>query len=118
MISIDLKVGELEIDQNYFSPKIDIDFLSESTFSSMLELWTSIGIWKSYRIIKDEMILIFMFKDKFLKTIEICAIEDSKKITLSSIIKKLGGEHKYEWGEIEINNDIKAGYQSVLIKYN
>lgn len=117
MISIDLKIGELQFDKNYFSQKTDIDFLSKSTLSSEVELWTSIGIWKSYRIIKDEIILILIFKDKILKTIEICTIEDSKKNTLRSIVEKLGGEQKYIWGEIEINDDKKAGYKSILIKY-
>jgi hypothetical protein len=118
MIGIDLKVGELEIDQNYFSPKTDIDFISKSAFSSKVELWTSNDNWKSYRILKDEMILILTFKDKFLKNIEIYPIENDKKSTLNHIIEKLGGEHKYLWGEIEINDDKKAGYKSVIIKYS
>lgn len=116
MISIDLKVGELEIDKNYFSPNTDIDLLFKSKFSSEVELWTSNDNWKSYRILKDEIILILMFRDKILKTIEIYPIENNNN-TLNSIIEKLGGEHKYQWGDIEINDDKKAGYKSIMIKY-
>lgn len=117
MISIDLKVGEFEIDQNYFSPKSDIDFLNTSTLSSEVELWSSNDNWKSYRILKDEMILILIFKDKILKIIEIFPIENSKKYTIRNVIEKLGGERKYLWGDIEINDDKKAGYKSIIIKY-
>lgn len=117
MISIDLKVGKLKVDQDHFSPKTGIALFDKNTHSSKVELWTSNNNWKSYRMLKDELILILFFKDELLKIIEIYPVENEKNTTVSAIIEKLGGEQKYLWGKIEINDDKKAGYKSILIKY-
>lgn len=118
MIRIDLKNGEFKIDKFVFSPRTKIDYILEYILSQEIELWTSNQNWKSYRLCLDEFIVILFFQGEIFKIIEVfpSVIENSSSV--SNLIIELGGESEYFWGTIEINNDIKAGYESILIKYN
>ena len=118
MIRIDLKNGEFKIDKFVFSPLTKIDYILEYLLSQEIELWTSNQNWKSYRLRLEEFIVILFYQSEILKIIEIFPSIIENSISVSNLIIELGGESEYFWGKIELNNDIKAGYESVLIKYN
>ncbi|SMC48690.1 hypothetical protein [Moheibacter sediminis] len=116
MITIDIKTGELKVNQLRFSSKTEISYLSEMLLSSDIELWFSHDIWRQYRFFNDRMIFILHFKNNLLQFIQISPIEN-EGATVLNIIEKLGGEQEYFWGKIEIFDDIKSRSISVLIKY-
>ncbi len=117
MMTINLETGALNVEQFRFSTKTEISYLSEKLNPSDFELWSSNDSWKSYRLINDRLIFILNFKNIFLEAIHICPSEKESDLTISKIIEKLGGEREYLWGSIELNNDKKGGFTSVLIKY-
>ena len=45
-------------------------------------------------------------------------ITEEEKMIAKDIVKKIGGEHKYSWGEVFYNEDYKGGNVNVGIKYN
>lgn len=114
MINVDVKKGELKFNKLCFSAKTKLNYLNRFISSNEVELWNSNSIYKTYRLIKNELILILSFKSNFLNNIEIYPL---KKYSISFLIEKIGGEKSYEWGEIKLKKDDKAGYQSILINF-
>lgn len=117
MISFDLKFGGLHLDDYFFSAKTDIELLRTTVGASKLELWSSNEDWNLFRFVHNDMIVIFHFKSGFLKMIELFSKDKMNSLAVSRIITELDGKQKYVWGTIEINSDLKAGYESILIKF-
>jgi hypothetical protein len=112
-MNIDLITGELKLDCLSFSKQTEINYLKENIFSSNIELWSNYGIYKSYRLVKDKLIIILHFKNNILTMIEIYPVDKD----ISCILEEFGGEQNYPWGQVLLNDDKKAGYMSVLIKF-
>lgn len=119
MMNIDLTNGELKYEEWIFSPRKDLNYFLNLFRPTEMELWSSHTNWISYRLkISKDWIFILYFQDEALRTIDVYPIDNNKGNEISLLLEKLGGEHIYSWGRIELNDDIKAGYKSVLIKYN
>ncbi len=119
MIDINLINGELKYEEWIFLPKKKLDYFIDLFHSTEIELWTSNQNWRSYRLsISKYFIFILYFQDDVLKMINIFPIAENNGNEVSLLLEKLGGENVYSWGRIEFSNDIKAGFKSVLIKYN
>jgi hypothetical protein len=114
---MDLIEGELKLGEYSFSSITTIDLLKAAIFPFELEPWSSNDNWNSFRIFYDDLIVILFFKSNFLKVIEIYKTDVKNSLGVSGVIEKIGGEGRYLWGSIELNQDIKGGYESVLIKY-
>jgi hypothetical protein len=118
MINIDQGTGIVKIGCFSFSKGTEMAYLNSQIFSSSkVEMWSSKGIWKSYRFFENNLIFVLRFNYSLLEIIEIYPLEKKEDITALDIIIQLGGAHEYSWGNIELNNDKKAGYESVLIRY-
>jgi len=117
MIDINLINGELKYGEYLLVPKGKFDYFRSLFLSTEMELWTSNKNFTSYRLnLSDEFIFILYFLNEELKTIDI--YPKNKRNEISLLLENLRGEHFYSWGKVELNNDIKAGYKSVLVKYN
>jgi hypothetical protein len=118
MINIDLINGELKYEKWIFSSKKKLTYFMSLFLPSEIELWSFNQNWMSYRLNLSEcFIFILYFQDEILKIIDILPVDTNSGNEVPLLLEKLGGENIYSWGKIELNNDIKAGYKSVLIKY-
>ncbi len=120
MITLDNQSGEFCLDELRISCGDNFKKISETVLLENLELWTSNVPWVSYRYTAnmDYIVVIFFYED-VIKYIDIYPnrVKDSRAFLYNSL-KKLGGESKYFWGKVELNNDKKAGYTSIVITYN
>ena len=106
------------MDNWIFSPQQNLKYYKNLIRSNELESWTSNKNWSSYRLnIFKEYILILYFENEEIKMIDIFPT-NGKDGDIATLLKKLGSEYVYSWGKVELNIDIKAGYQSVIVKYN
>lgn len=112
MIAIDFKTGLFEVLGQKIETKNDVLLFSESS------LIISNAGWVTYRLdltsTGERFIFNFLFFEDSLKKVEIFSSTTSNE----NISNVLGGYRKYSWGKIELNEDKKANYSSVLISYH
>ena len=123
MITINNNSGELHFSNWTLSPKTKLNDIKKIFSSKELELWGySSDQCVTYRLkISDEYILIVTFLSDAINRIEIYPrniAEDKMPFVLRDILENLGGARIYPWGKIQLKNDVKAGYDSVLISYH
>lgn len=120
MIALNSKNGEVYIDNLIFSSTINInDFKIRFSDCEIEELLKN-NQWESFKInILKEYIIGIFFYDSSIRFVEIYVKRSVGNIDkhLNQIMGEIGGEKTYSWGRVELNNDIKAGYKSILIKY-
>lgn len=122
------KDGEIRIKHATLSPNITPDDLIIFQERSDLNLLIANDEWETYRlsgIDEGETILIVQFFKKVLMNVNICLgmkyLHYSQADSLTIIKERLldlGGEKEYSWGSVQLNNDLKSGYYSILIKYD
>jgi|JI7StandDraft_1071085.scaffolds.fasta_scaffold79543_1 hypothetical protein len=118
MIYIDLTNGEIKFEKWIFSPKRKLDYYNNLFSSPEMELLISNRNWLTYRLsISEYFIFTMVFENETLRMFEIYPTNVDRHNGVSFLIEKLGGEHIYSWGKIELNDDIKASYKSVLLTY-
>jgi len=119
MIDINLINGELKYGEYLLVPKGKFDYFRSLFLPTEMELWTSKQNSITYRLnLSDEFVFILYFLNEELMTIDIYPKNKNSLNEIALLLENLGGEHFYSWGKVELNNDIKAGYKSVLVKYN
>lgn len=121
MIQLNINNGLFQFEKWVVSAKDQIYVLKSKFSSENLELWIDNNEWVTYRLdISDKFILMFRFFEESIYSIEIYpkspTFYDRKKI-IKEILDDLGGTNKYFWGNVELNVDHKAGYESILINY-
>ncbi len=114
--------GYLSFDTYLVKPSYTIrDFKNEFPQEN-LELWTVNKKWITYRLeISMKFILLIRFFDDDIKIIEIYLLpkpDINIEMELKDLLKSLGGERNYPWGNIELNSDVKADYKSIIISMN
>lgn len=114
--------GFIEFGDYLIKPSYKIRDLKSQFSNENLELWMENDKWITYRLkTLMNVILLIRFFDDDLKTIEIYLTEESVVQTedpLKDLFNYLGGECKYMWGNVELNKDVRAGYESIVINMN
>lgn len=112
---LDYSLGWLAIGKLTLKPNISLNYLNDMCQSDLDE-WFEHEDWKQLRLKKyDNYIFVFHFFKLQLKKIEILK---GNGIETREFLNFLGGSKKCFWGDIQLNDDVKAGYISILIKYN
>jgi hypothetical protein len=122
MITVNINNGILQFEGFLICPLDKIRDLKSKFSDEYLELWIENGNWTTYRLdaFSKFILLIRYFNDE-IQLIEVYpkgSNDNQRKKNLILCLKKLGGEKKYSWGSIEMNNDFKAGYESLIINFN
>lgn len=119
-MKVDSTNGSILFDNNIISSYDKIDDL-KNKFSNKLELWMENDDWNTYRLdVTKKFILIIRFFQNKIQLIEIYPksnSESQKRRVVENYLEDFGGEKDYPWGKVGLNNDIKAGYESLIIKY-
>lgn len=114
--------GTFEIGGFIIKPSDKVTDIKNVFINENLELWIENSEWITYRLqVANKFILLLKFFNDYLKTIEIYLRkypEKQNKHEIQNLLKKLGGESTYIWGNVELNIDIKAGYESIVININ
>ncbi len=114
--------GHFSFGNHLIKPSYKIRDIKNEFLDDSIELWIANKSWITYRLeIAMKFILLIKFFNEDLKTIEIYLTYQSGKQMeneLRNLLKSLGGENKYSWGNVELNKDIKAGYESIVINVN
>ena len=106
--------GNFILDNFSFSSKDNVSTL-KNKFVNNLFLWNVYSDYETYKIeYKGNLIVLFHFFKNKISSIELF----SKNNSIEDILEFIGGENKYNWGTVFVNIDIRAGYESVIIKYN
>jgi hypothetical protein len=130
-MELDIKNGLLKIGNVNF----DCKFSKEDVINLSLTYKTieglKIGDIENFTITDidlGENVLTFSFKDKKLSSINITVgylynfdpfiITEAERKVIQRKINSIGGEKKYSWGKVELNDDSKGGVVSILISYN
>ncbi len=116
-MTIDLNTGKFVYNNFHFYPQMRIDKIKSYFAQSQLELRLKNDKWETYKTTIEHYIFRFIVFDGAIKIVEIFPVGNGGE-TLEDTLSVLGGERVYHWGQVELNNDLKAGYKSVLIKYN
>jgi hypothetical protein len=119
MIAINYSDGTIRFNNLVVSPGSKLSSIADGIVSKNLELWSSHNEWTSYRINSDkEFIVILMFFNEIIKSVEIYPnLVSENDDELQIALEKLGGENDYHWGTVELNNDHKAGYKSIVVHF-
>ena len=122
MMKLNINNGLFQFGKWVITAKEQIHDLKSKFLSENLELWIDNDEWITYRLdISDKFILMIRFFNELIYSIEIYpknAIDGDRKKVLNEILEKLGGKNKYSWGNVELNIDHKASYESILINYS
>lgn len=123
MIKLNTDNGSLQFEKHtIIKSKTHIDNLKGEILNGNLELWISNGEWITYKLeISEKFILIFRFLNELIYSVEIyykSTDDNDRKKGLNKTLEDIGGSNEYTWGNVELNVDHKAGYQSILINYS
>jgi hypothetical protein len=122
MINLNFETGALQFYEWSFSSKDRLRDIEQRFSVKQLEPWTANSPWGSYRLnLSEDFVMIIMFHNQSIEYIELYPKGTSRNIqtaALQKAIRQIGGVKSYSWGNVEFNNDQKAGYQSIIIKYN
>lgn len=121
MMNLNKNNGSIEFENFIIKPTDKYQDLKKAFLEKNLELWFENNNWITYRldVSMNFIIIIKLFNDN-LRAIEIfpkIEIGNKNENGLKSILQNLGGENNYRWGNVELNKDKKAGYESVLINF-
>lgn len=121
MMNLNKNNGNFGFGEYLIKPLCQIQDLKNEFANENLELWIENNEWITYRLeFREKFILLISFFNDNLKTIEIyltCQPGKNVRNRLQDLLGCIGGENKYSWGNVELNEDIKAGYASIVIKF-
>lgn len=122
MMNLDANNGTLQLGKWIFTPNDRLNDIKVNFSSREFELRLANDQWTTYRLnIFNEYIIRIVFFDEQIKFVEIYPKnigKNTEEKALFDILKKLGGENRYFWGNVELNIDNKADYISILINYH
>jgi hypothetical protein len=121
-MNLDINNGEFYFEKYKFLPKEKFEEVKNKFVHNEFQLQLKNNQWEIYRLdISEKYIIRIFFLNEFINLIEIYPKNVEEKMmpsSINSIIERMGGEKKCPWGKIESNIDRKAGYMSVVIRYN
>ena len=121
MINLDIDNGTIQLGKWILKPEDKLNDIKVYFSPKEFELGLANNQWATYRLnIFNEYIIRIIFFDEQIKFVEIYPkniTENPENKVLIEALKNLGGENKYFWGNVELNIDNKAGYESILISY-
>ncbi len=124
MMVLDKNNGRFNFNNIYINCELSISDLKNICFSENNKLIALVenGDWISYRLhLDDDWICILQFYQEKVKWFNIFYNSDSEQlslITIKKLVEGWGGEKQYDWGSVNLTNDVKADYYSILVRYN
>lgn len=114
--------GAFQLDEYSISPQDKISDLKKKFSNDRLEIWIENNEWITYRLdTSSKFILMIRFFKNVMHLIEVFPksySDGQRRKDLLNYLEILGGENKYRWGKVELNEDEKAGYESIVINYH